>query len=53
MTLKKIFLLDSSRQNSKCCKETLKRQTVNVFTVKQLTISPGWLLRKMILEGFQ
>ena len=28
-------------------------RTANVFTVKQLTIYPGQLLRKTILEGFQ
>ena len=44
---------DSSGQNSKYCKETVKWRTANVFTVKQLTICPGWLLRKTILEGFQ
>ena len=35
------------------CKKTVKWRTANVFTVKQLTICPGWLLRKTILEGFQ
>ena len=49
----KKFSSDSSRQNSKYCKETVKWRTANVFTVKQLTICPGWLLRKTILEGFQ
>ena len=53
MTLKKNFSLDSSGQNSKCSKETVKWQMANVFTVKKLTISPGWLLRKRILEGLQ
>ena len=47
------FSSDSSGQNSKYCKETVKWRTANVFTVKQLTICPGWLLRKAILEGFQ
>ena len=49
----KKFSSDSSGQNSKYCKETVKWRTANVFTVKQLTICPGWLLRKTILEGFQ
>ena len=43
---------DSSGQNSKYCKETVKWRTANVFTVKYLTICLGWLLRKTILEGF-
>ena len=45
--------LGTSGQNSKYCKKTVKWRTANVFTVKQLTICPGWLLRKTILEGFQ
>ena len=53
VTLKKKISSDSSKQNSKYCKETVKWRTANVFTVKQLTICPGWLLRKTILEGFQ
>ena len=53
VTLRKKFSSDSSGQNSKHCKETVKWRTANVFTVKQLTICPGWLLRKTILEGFQ
>ena len=53
VTLKKNFSLDSSGQNSEYCKETVKWRTANVFTVKQLTIRPGWLLRDTILEGFQ
>ena len=31
----------------------MKWRTANVFTVKQLTMCPGWLLRKTILEGFR
>ena len=47
------FSSNSSGQNSKYCKETVKWRTGIVFTVKQLTICPGWLFRKTILEGFQ
>ena len=50
--LKKNFFLFLTGQNSKYCKETVKRRTANVLTVKQLTICLGWLLRKTILEGF-
>ena len=49
--LQKNFAADSTGQHLKYCKETVKLWTVNVFTVKQLTICPGWLLRKTILEG--
>ena len=49
----KNFSSDSSGQNSKYCKGTVKWRTANVFTVKQLTICPGWLLRKTILERFR
>ena len=51
--LKKNFSTDSTRQNSKYSKETVKWRMANVFTVKQLTMCPGWLLRKTILKGFQ
>ena len=53
VTLKKKFSSDSSGQNTKYCKETVTWRTANAFTVKQLTICPGWLLRKTILERFQ
>ena len=53
LTLQKNFPSDSSGQNSKYSKETEKWRTENVFTVKQLTICSGWLLRKTISEGFQ
>ena len=53
VTLQKNFPSDSSGQNSKYSKETEKWRTANVFTVKQLTICSGWLLRKTISEGFQ
>ena len=49
----KKFSSDSTGQNSKYCKETVKWRAANVFTIKQLTICPGWLLRKPIFEGFQ
>ena len=52
VTLRK-FSSDSSRQNSKYCKETVKWRAANVYTGKQLAICPGWLLRKTILNGFQ
>ena len=37
------FSSDSSRQNSKYCKETVKWRTANEFTVKQFTIRLGCL----------
>ena len=52
VTLRK-FSSDSSGQNSKYCKETVKWRAANVYTGKQLAICPGWLLRKTILNGFQ
>ena len=33
--------------------EPVKWRTMNVFTVTQLTMCSGWLLRETILEGFQ
>ena len=50
---RKYFSTDSTGQNFKYSKETVKWRMANVFTVKQTTICPGWLPRKTILEGFQ
>ena len=52
VTLKKKFSSDSSGQNLKYCEETVKWRTANVLNLKQLTICPGWLLRKTISVGF-